>query len=224
MSCISASLPDWVILALMTAGSNPVESELFRSSARRRRTNAALAGRLTGSRVAGLEASVMNVQFFTEIGLDSLAGNRRVYVSGTSNVWVLILFSFSLKASAPHADRRPHGSPPYSVPSAESISRSVRCILPSKTSSQSGGSRQTLMFPHLHPSFFAHASQSKRYLLLPCCSMLVTEPRSTIVLLGRTTLWNISKNRSDSSTTVLSSIRTVLTQSTSPPLKMPRKP
>ena len=77
MSCASASRPDSVILALMTAGSNPAESELFSSSARRR-TNAALAVRLTGSRFAGLEAFVMNVRFLTEIGPDSLAGNRRV--------------------------------------------------------------------------------------------------------------------------------------------------
>ena len=34
LSGVSASLPDSAILALMTAGSNPVESELFSSSAR----------------------------------------------------------------------------------------------------------------------------------------------------------------------------------------------
>ena len=77
------------------------------------------------------------------------------------------------------------------------------------------------IFPH---SFFTHASKSKRYLLLPCCSMLVTEPSSTIVLLGKTTPWNISKNRLDSSTKVPSSIWTVLTQSASPLLSMPGKP
>ena len=100
LSCASASLPDSAILALMTAGSNPVESELFSSSARCR-TNAALAVCLAGSRVAGLEASVMNMRFLTEIGPDSLAGNGRVYVSGTSIVWLLISFSFSLQESAP---------------------------------------------------------------------------------------------------------------------------
>ena len=110
MSCVSASLPDSAILALMTAGSNPVESELFSSSASRW-TNAALAVGLTGSSVAGLEASVTNVQFLTEIVPDNLVGNGRVYVSGTSNVRLIMLFSFSLQASAPHADRRPRGSP-----------------------------------------------------------------------------------------------------------------
>ena len=186
MSCISASLSDWAFLALMTAGANPAESELSSSSASRR-TNAALAMGLTGSSVAGLEASVTNVRFLTEIGLDNLSGNGRVYVSGTSNVRLMMLFSFSLQASAPHADRRPQGSPPYSVPSADSISKNVQCILPCNTPFQSGGSRHTLVFPHLPPSFFTHASKSKRYQLLPCCSMLVTEPSSTIVLLGKTT-------------------------------------
>ena len=144
-------------------------------------------------------------------------------MSGTSNVRLMMLFSFSLQGSAPHADRRPQGSPPYSVPSADSISKSVQCILPCNTPFQSGGSRHTLVFPHLPPSFLVHASQLKRYPLLPCCSMLVTDPRSTIVLLGRITPWNISKNRSDSSITVPSSILTVLTQKRVPPTQSARE-
>ena len=160
MSCISASLSDWAFLALMTAGVNPAESELSSSSASRR-TKAALAVGLTGSSVAGLEASVTNERFLTEIGLDNLAGNGRVYVSGTSNVRLMMLFSFSLQASAPHADRRLQGSPPYSVPSADSISKSVQCVLPCNTPFQSGGSRHTLMFPHLPPSFFTMLANQK---------------------------------------------------------------
>ena len=112
--CVSAYRPDSAILTLMTAGSNPAESELFSSSARRQ-TNAALAVRLTGSRVAGLEVSMMNVRFLTEIRPDSLAGNGRVYVSASSIVWLLILISFSLQERAPHADRRLSGSPPYAT-------------------------------------------------------------------------------------------------------------
>ena len=39
--------------------------------------------------------TVMNVWFLTKIRPDNLAGNGRVYVSGTSIVWLLILFSFN---------------------------------------------------------------------------------------------------------------------------------
>ena len=78
LSCASASLPDSSILALMTAGSNPAESELF-SSAASRRTNSVFALRLTGSSVAGLGTTVTNVRFLTETGPDSFAGYGRVY-------------------------------------------------------------------------------------------------------------------------------------------------
>ena len=77
LSCASASLPDSSILALMTAGSNPAESELF-SSAARRRTNSVFALRLTGSSEAGLGTTVTNVRFLTEMGPDSFAGYGRV--------------------------------------------------------------------------------------------------------------------------------------------------
>ena len=162
LSCASASLPDSFILALMTAGSNPAESELF-SSAARRRTNSVFAVRLTGSREAGLETSVTNVRFLTEIGPDNLAGYGRVYNSGTKFFdAVRLLLAFSRSTRARQADRRPGGSLPYSISKAESISRRVRCILPGSDPPQSGGSGQTLIFPHLPPIFLAHANQSNR--------------------------------------------------------------
>ena len=90
-----------------------------------------------------------------------------------------------------------------------------RCIFPERVPSQIGGSRADIpwYFPIFPQLIWRMPANQRGNHYWPCWSMLVTDPKRTMVLFGRPPHCNISRNRSVISPSISSSILIDLAQS-----------